>query len=625
MTNDYYINLANYYTNQLSIGSPAETITLTEPYSVVTFHTFLNGIASNIGASSYSVQGYLTWDNSNNFIIYGCFKDSNDDFMKSFMLRVVYENGVYNLSNDNFYMTYVGGTNLPQFVELKTDTDGSIYGIVGATGSYSLIMLANPFLTGGIKFRQSYAIPGTYSSYTNYQKLIKKENTGEYLIILNNGSNTTLILHLIINVGIPSEWYSATYSSALSVYDYYIAWGESIDLYLLTSSNTADYFYILYYNGSSITQTQTHPKALTTSMYTNLATANGKFYDSQTIYYLTSYVDGTKTVNTLYKGDLTNSSNELINTKSVTYNTGTPTFLTLTMLTHQQIEVIEGIVYFKYFKFYGDYGSSTFGVIINDNVYTLNSTIAIIFFDNFRTFFVQKTYNIYKIMMPAYDVLDEVDFQYDPNGYNGTPYIDTNFFIPQRIKLYDDDIPALLLFDRGLYNLKVYGNVCESTFNVPYTMLNAETIMQAKLYGETGYNLVDSYINVTKNIYENLMINFFNSIVVKDYTGRIYNDGGARVNDSVSKTNDMLNASANKIKVYYNDSTTYTYGLPAPTITGSGNPMTITYEIPIYVASDGYALKYQILSNDENTLYFEYDISSLTAGLHKITQTCSVE
>ena len=87
----------------------------------------------------------------------------------------------------------------------------------------------------------------------------------------------------------------------------------------------------------------------------------------------------------------------------------------------------------------------------------------------------------------------------------------------------------------------------------------------------------------------------------------------------------MNNASVNKIKLFNNDSTTYTYLLPAPTIVGSGNPMTITYEIPLNVASDGYVRKYQILSNDENTLYFEYDTSSLNAGTYKITQKCSVE
>lgn len=624
MTNDYYINLADYYTNQLVATAPSESITLTEPYTVVRFNIYLLNEASNIGASSYYVQGYLTWNGTKNFIIYGYFLDSSDNYMKSFMLRVPFEGDNYDLTNAEIYTTYVGGTNLPKFVELKADNDGSIYGIVGTPGSFSLIMLGNPFITGGIKFRQSYAIPGTYSSYTNYQKLIKKENTGEYLIILNNGSNTTLILHLTINVGVPSDWVSTTYASSLTVYDYYITWSDTIDLYLLTSSNTDDNFYILYYNGTSITQTQTHPKALTTSMYTNLATASGKFYDSNTFYYITSYVSGTTGYNVLYKGNLTNNTNELISSKTATYNTGTATYVVLTMLRRQQIEVIDGIVYFKYAQMYGDQTVENYGVIINNNVYTIRSTLVGIFFTNFNTFFVQNTFNMYKILNPAYDVLDIVAFQYNANGYNGTPYINTNVLVPNRMQLYDD-LLTTLLFDRGLYNLKVYNNVTEATFNVPYTMLNTETIGEAKLYGETGYELVDKYIQINKNIYENLMINFFNSIVVKDYTGRIYNSGGSRVNDSISKTNDMNNASANKIKLFYSDNTTHTYGLPAPTITGVGNPMTITYEIPLVVDSDGYALKYQILSNDENTLYFEYDTSSLNAGTYKITQECKIK
>lgn len=45
MTNDYYINLANYYTNQLAIGTPSESITLTEPYINMGFDTHFNDIA----------------------------------------------------------------------------------------------------------------------------------------------------------------------------------------------------------------------------------------------------------------------------------------------------------------------------------------------------------------------------------------------------------------------------------------------------------------------------------------------------------------------------------------------------------------------------------------------------
>lgn len=619
MTNDYYINLANYYTNQLSIGTPSESITLTEPYINMDFDTHFNDIATMIGSAGYRFSGYLTWSGSNNLIIYGFFVDSNNDFTESFIARIPYENGSYDLAHSYCYTTYGGGTPLPRFVDLKVDTDGSLYGIAGDVGSYSLIMLGNPFISGGIKFRQSYAIPSAYSSYANYQKIIKKVDTGEYLIIFNDGASNTLILHLIINVGIPSEWYSATYSSSVTVYDYYIAWVNSIDLYLLTTGSNAGYLYLLHYDGSSITQTTSIQKGY------NATTVSAKLYDSNTIYYLVSYLDSGDAINTLYKGNLTNGTNEVVKSTSIAYSTLSPTQLILSMTRRQQIQIINGLVYFSYYITDGSgYGNDLFGVIAKGNTYTLTSSLSTAYAD-FINMFVLNTYNIHKMMIPLKNYLDIVEFQYDPNGYNGSPYTDVNFYVPYRVELYDDDIPAQLLFDRGLYNLKVYNNVTESTFNIPYTMLNSETIQQAKLYGETNYNLVDSYINVNKNIYENLMINFFNSIVVKDYTGRIYNSGGTRVNDSISKTNDMGDASAGKIKLFYSDTTTYTYGLPAPTITGVGNPMTATYEIPLVVDSDGYVLKYQILSNDENTLYFEYDTSSLNAGTYKITQECKIK
>lgn len=621
MTNDYYINLTNYYTNQLVSGTPSESITLTEPYTNMALKTYLQNIALEHDAIIHGLDGTLTWDGSNNIILYGYFIYLIDDVQSGggFIVRLPYKNGAYDISSAECYTTYEGGTLLPIFNDLKVDNDGSLYGIIGSGGDFSLIMLGNPFISGGIKFRKSYAFPSGYSSYTNYQETIKKENTGEYLFIVNDGNTHTLILHLTINVGIPNDWVATTYSSSVTVYDYYIAWGNSISLYLLTTGSDSTYLYVLYFDGSTVTQQVAHKKAGSGN------TLASRLYNSTTIYYIVSYLSGSNAINELYRGDLSTGNNTLMASSSTAYSVSSPTLLLFLMTKSQQIEIVDGIVYFNYLIPYGEsYGYKTFGVIIGDDVYTLLSNIQIAVGDLTR-FIVLNTYNIHKMLMPTDDYMDIVEFQYDPNGFNGTPYIDTNMFIPYRVELYDDDVPGKLLFDRGLYNLKVYGNVTESTFNVPYTMLNSDTIQQAKLYGETNYNLVDNYINVNKNIYENLMINFFNSIVVKDYTGRIYNSGGSRVNDSISKTNDMKNASVNKIKLFYSDNTTYTYGLPAPTITGGGNPMTATYEIPLVVNSDGYVLKYQILSNDENTLYFEYDTSSLNAGTYKITQECSVE
>ena len=294
------------------------------------------------------------------------------------------------------------------------------------------------------------------------------------------------------------------------------------------------------------------------------------------------------------------------------------------MARRQQIQMINELVSFSFFKTSGNgTGNTIFGVIANNNsVYTLTSSLTITTTD-LITFFTQNTYNSYKILMPLKSYLDIVEFQYDSNGYNGTKYKDVDMFIPHRAMLYDGS--SKLLFNRNLYNLKVYGNITEATINVPNTMLNNDTIANSILYGKTNYDLVDDNTSITKNIYENLMINFFNSIVVSDYTGRIYNSGGARVNNSISKTNDMANASVGKLKVFYSNNTTAVYLLPTPTITGSGNPMTIQYNTVIAVASLGSVLKYQILSNDEQTIYFEYDMSSVGAGIYQLTQECIVE
>lgn len=632
MTNDYYVNLANYYTNQLVSGTPSESITLN--VSNIGATDFDNYFTNILGASYYTIERWLTWDGSNNLVLFGTIEINS--ITKNYILRIPYINNYYDLTSAELFTTYVGGTELPYFWDLKVDTDGSLYGIVSSGSYFALIMLANPFITGGIKFRQSYAIPTTYSSYGNYQELIKKENSGEYLIILNDGGANALIYHLTINVGGTNDWVATTVNDYLEIYDYYISWGENISLNLLAYDNSGEYsgtltFNIYNYNGSSITQTGSY----TSSIGSRFRTASAKYYDENTVYYLVTYLSnynsGNGTAyNILYKGNISTNSSTTLMTTTSSYNTTTPYLLLSNIGNRQQVEIIGGIVYFKYLKTIlpNPNNKDVYGVVIDDVVYTADSNILKTTIDidtNYNYFFVNNIFNKYKIVIAGNSYTDIVDFQYDPNGYNGTPYIDTNFFIPYRVELYDNDIPALLLFDRGLYNLKVYSNVTEATFNVPYTMLNNETIQQAKLYGETGYNLVDSYINVNKNIYENLMINFFNSIVVKDYTGRIYNNGGARVNDSISKTNDMKNASANKLKIFYSDGTSQVQQLPAPTITGSGNPMTITYEILLYVASDGYVSKYQVLSNDENTLYFEYDTSSLNAGTYKITQECSVE
>ena len=117
MTNDYYINLTNYYTNQLVSGTPSESITLTEPYTNMALKTYLQNIALEHDAIIHGLDGTLTWDGSNNIILYGYFIYLIDDVQSGggFIVRLPYKNGAYDISSAECYTTYEGGTLLPIF------------------------------------------------------------------------------------------------------------------------------------------------------------------------------------------------------------------------------------------------------------------------------------------------------------------------------------------------------------------------------------------------------------------------------------------------------------------------------------------------------------------------------
>lgn len=611
MTSDYYINLANYYTNQLVNEAPAETITFNNTTYGAEITNLLDDEAQVLktkysgNTCNYYYRGSLRWEKSDNTIVYGNFEVKNSS---SVTIATIGFMMVLSTTNQPLALidTYTGGTQFNEIKTLQVNNDGTIYGIEQSTSNTRLVFIGNVFTSLKADFKIAY----NFEHEFNVISMIKKENTGEYLFIGDDyGYQSGYIAHLIINYGASPTWnYYHTNNIDFGDYiDYSISWGESINLtiYGANIENSAKYITEYFFDGTTISQGDSIEIA---SNYLLAQSLKGTAVGNKVYYVCTSDNNNVYTIK-VGKADFSNNTNTYIytspnNTKGFAVNCNKES----------------NFVWFTYtISTTYTYG---FGVIKDDNVY-IKEEQGSPGYNLLITSYIAKKYNIIQINLLWDDEIERETFLLHETGYTGTPYKYTNMFIPHSINIYDYN--SILLFSRDIYNMNVYNNVTESRFNVPYTMINDIAIGQEDLYGVTNYKLVSSSKYIKKNQYENLMINFFNSIVVKDYTGRIYSSGGSRVNDSISKTNDIANASVNKIKLFNNDSTTFTYLLPTPTIVGSGSPMTITYEIPLNVASDGYVLKYQILSNDENTLYFEYDTSSLNAGTYKITQKCSVE
>ena len=107
------------------------------------------------------------------------------------------------------------------------------------------------------------------------------------------------------------------------------------------------------------------------------------------------------------------------------------------------------------------------------------------------------------------------------------------------------------------YNRVINNNTIISTLNVPNNFINDVEIDNELLYGMTNNLLVNATGTYTTNIYEELMINFVNALMIineNDPTNTRENlIGASRLNNSISLTADYPNSQATKIKINYAD------------------------------------------------------------------------
>lgn len=188
---------------------------------------------------------------------------------------------------------------------------------------------------------------------------------------------------------------------------------------------------------------------------------------------------------------------------------------------------------------------------------------------------------------------------YNQNNYNGLKYKDKKMLVPTQGLLFDSD--NNLVFARNLYNLKVYNNQTMATINVPNNLLNNVTISNENLYSSTSYELIDNTQTINKNVYENLYINFINAITMQNRNTNDYSynlQGSSRLNISSGKDLDYENAKATKIRVTYDDETSYITKVSSTLVNN-----VYRYSIGVHVPSDTNIQKIEIISNDEVTTY----------------------
>ena len=222
-------------------------------------------------------------------------------------------------------------------------------------------------------------------------------------------------------------------------------------------------------------------------------------------------------------------------------------------------------------------------------------------------FLVQNIYNLYKCIsgVKRYDTdlskwvfdINCINEIYNENNYNGTAYTNLESLIGNQGILYDNYGP---IFARNLYNKVIQNNKTTYSLEIPNNMLNDITITREDLISELKNSMNMELKDLSKNRYEELIINFINTISILNNISEtpVSNKIGAtRLNNSISEEKDYDDTKMTKYRINYSDNTTYVG------ILGSEKTDTKKYNLSLFVNVEKTITSIDFISEDENTIY----------------------
>lgn len=601
MTQDYKDNLLKYLTGNLDIESGENKPNFTGQTEILNKNIAENvktKLAASDNAQNVVELGSLYNEVYNAYLIYGYYIDNSSNYY-GFIYLVDGE-----LNEIQMITTFASGTKLFPITALNQDENNNLYGLTFSVGQYDMIskvlLFNNIFASGLISgeyeviLRNDYVVPYNYSQAPYRQnRIIKSPESATYYIILDKDSKERII-KFTINVGAENEW-----SEAILPIAFYMRFAIKLDkssgnevalMYGVDTDNPSSYYEYKIEN-----TTVTLLKKITLPY---LAQFLSQIYvkDNNNIYLSLVYSPVGKAG--IYKVD-NNQLKKIYEYNLVDGGSGYKvSYATL-------FEINGGLFFYLDFR-NTDVTELFIGYIKNDDSFIIEKIgeyDGIALFSglyDYADFYFRNKYNLVEMYFPLYSTTNttkKITFDYNSINYNGISYSDITSLSPSKARLYDNN--NKMIFARNLYNKVINANTTISTLNIPNTDLNNIIIYNQNLIGETNYVLMTNQEEITKNIYENLNINFYTTLRMinnNDPNNQIFNQVGSnRINSSVSSVKDYTNAKATKIRINYSDNTTkvqditFDYGNEAFT------------EFIIYVNKNITSIDF--ISNDENTIY----------------------
>lgn len=613
MTEDFKYKILKWLTGNYNV----ESGTNIPKFSATTnrtnnFETQFNTLFPN----GYFLRGILQGQDTNNngvgySIIYGIYyTDNTYTTMKGFIVILDEDFDIVQTIT-----SYSSGTQFGIIEILGVGDDGNFFLIENNSGTKRFVLLNNIIAKLSTEqnfkviLRQSYNLSGQSANIDTFTQIIKAPSQSKYLIVGNDTNMYAIATELTINVGTNPQWVDYKYTTNMfTVGDVYASWDSQGNLIFKLAGFKITNYVNLTYGELSANSSQGQTLTLTTygSQYSNAMQYNVRKINLTQGYFTITYSD-TNNYDYAYM-------------KMFYFNNGTITELK-SVYTEANMNI--GIKLFKV-------GEETFYVY--DYAYPLNSNWQmyigkLINQDFYETqigsfgthhysymYMVQKQFNLYNYFIQIGNKVYNVKQIYNSLNYNGTEYQDLNSMNPNSSILKSNGVE---IFARNLYNRVINNNATISTLNVPNNFINDIQIDNEILYGKTNNELVNATGTYTTNVYEELMINFVNALMIvneNDPTNFIENlTGSSRLNNSISTTNDYINARATKVKINYTDNTSeikYINWVSVRKYFKTTIEITVSKEIE----------NIQIISYDENTIYQTIEYNFVVGKTYSIQQ-----
>lgn len=596
MMNDYKKNLMKWLTGNLEIGSGSGSVQQV-------------GTTTNENA----LTEYLT----NNYTTTNCIVIKNiKSTINSNMLSLLYDRDhgrsiiiIFDetLNPIKLLTGYSSGTQFAHILGINVGEDGEFF-LIENTGTTIRFVMCNNITVGDVNgnyqviLKKSYNVGGNLTNLVDVSEIIKYPNQSKYLVLGTDNDmtpNIDIATEIVVQVGVSNEYNDFTFSGAIGmIYGdlYYTSDGESISFKIC---GTLGSNYIEMSNSGYTIATTTY--SIGSGIYTSRVTKT----NSNDAYIVAYNNDGSYTFYHFNGSTITQLASE---SYGDSFKAIRGTLL--------NINRINGIVYGIILVDFNSSNSNIRGFTIVDDLYDAsiisdeisNSNIS----DSNLLITANSVYDMYNFIYLFGSLTTKSYVVYNESRYNGNAYIDYNYFVPSYSIMSDGTKP---IFARGLYNFIVLNESSTAVINIPNSYLN-DINFYPSLFGETGGELITSSEYYQKNIYENLLINFNNSLNI--FNDEVYmQTPSIRLNQSILSNLDYDNSKLGWVRINYEN---YTFEQPI-TLTQQSDYI---YEVDFVVQASEDINSIMLLSNDRNTVYDQFIIEYEIGNYYSIQRTIEI-